>query len=62
MQPALYNNEVPLAPGNLFVVSTMRRDLLNNVLRLWAGIFLLNFSEYLIFYTKFSKKFKILTI
>ena len=24
----------------------------------WAGIFLIKFSKYLIFYTKFSKKFK----
>ena len=28
------------------------------VLRLWAGIFLLNFSKNLIFYTKFSKHLK----
>ena len=36
----------------------MRRDLLNNVLRLWAGILLLNFTKNLIVYTKFSKKIK----
>ena len=37
---------------------TMRRDLLNKVLHIWAGIFLLNFSKNMTIYTKFNKHFE----
>jgi hypothetical protein len=41
---------------NLYVLVSISKNI--RFIRLWAGIFLLNFSKNIIFYTKFSKNFK----